>query len=280
MNHSLILCVLLYATSAFSHTYGPYKVGNPYMIGNKEYTPAETISLVQDGVASWYGKELEGKATANGAIFNPDIHTAAHRTLPMPSVVLVTNLTNNKQVAVVVNDRGPFSSDTTRIIDVSKKVADDLGFTDVGRANVRLEYIPDLSRKLQNNEDFNITEYNDALSKKSQNDKPRSIAIVENSIDIDQNVAVASNIGKTTFTKDYIKAFYIQVGVFEVLANAQKIYQQLANVPKIQLRSESHNIKNYYIIRSGPFASIADAEQSKLAIHKKCNTCQAMVVII
>lgn len=272
------LCVFWCIFGASAHVYGPYKVGNPYKIQGEQYVPAETEELVQTGVASWYGKELAGKHTANGAIFNPDLYTAAHRTLPMPSVVLVTNLTNKKSVAVVVNDRGPFSTDKTRIIDVSKKVAEELGFADVGRANVRIEYMPELSRKLKNHEDFDIEEYN--KKEHVAESKTPTVTTVNTSIDVAERLTTASAIGKTAFTKDYVKAFYVQVGVFEILSNAQKIYHHLAGVSKIQLRSESHNIKNYYIVRSGPFGTIAEAEASKIEIEKQCNSCQTMIIII
>jgi rare lipoprotein A len=271
----ILIVALTYISNAFSHVYGPYKIGNSYKIQETQYTPAEQPNYYETGVASWYGNELEGKPTANGAIFKPDLYTAAHRTLPMPSVVLITNLTNNKRTIAVVNDRGPFSSDTTRIIDVSKKVAEKLDFANVGRANVKVEYVPDLSRKLKNNEDINIDEYN-----KMYEDVQKSrVTKVESSIDIGQQMASASAIGKTAFTKDYVKAMYVQIGAFQVLANAQKIYQQLSTVPKIQIRSESYDTKNYYIVRSGPFASIEEAESAKKEIEKQCK-CQTMVVIL
>jgi rare lipoprotein A len=199
----------------------------------------------------------------------------------MPSVVLITNLTNNKKTLAVVNDRGPFSKETTRIIDVSQKVAEKLGFADVGRANVKVEYIQDLSKKLQNNEDFDIEEYSKMYEEvKSEEVKKARVTKVENAIDINQQIANAGSIGKSAFTKDYIKAIYVQIGVFQVLSNAQKVYQKLGSIQKLQLKSEGYDSKNYYIVRSGPFANIAEAENSKIEISKQCKECEAMIVII
>jgi rare lipoprotein A len=93
----------------------------------------------QLGVASWYGKFFEGRATASGEPFDPHQLTCAHRTLPLGSVLRVTNLSNHKSVIVTVNDRGPVPED--RVIDLSKAAANVLGFTDEGLAPVKVELI-------------------------------------------------------------------------------------------------------------------------------------------
>ncbi len=93
----------------------------------------------QLGVASWYGKFFEGRATASGEPFDPHQLTCAHRTLPLGSVLRVTNLRNHKSVIVTVNDRGPVPED--RVIDLSKAAANVLDFTDQGLAPVKVELI-------------------------------------------------------------------------------------------------------------------------------------------
>ncbi len=93
----------------------------------------------QLGVASWYGKFFAGRTTASGEPFDPSQLTCAHRTLPLGSVLRVTNLRNNKSVIVTVNDRGPVPED--RVIDLSKAAAGVLGFTDEGLAPVKVELI-------------------------------------------------------------------------------------------------------------------------------------------
>ena len=93
----------------------------------------------QLGVASWYGKFFEGRTTASGEPFDPHQLTCAHRTLPLGSVLRVTNLRNHKSVIVTVNDRGPVPED--RVIDLSKAAANVLGFTDEGLAPVKVELI-------------------------------------------------------------------------------------------------------------------------------------------
>src|ERR1700744_5792728 len=97
---------------------GIYKVGNPYQIQGTWYYPREQPDYDETGIASWYGPNFHGGRTANGEIFDENALTAAHRTLPMPANVRVTNLENGKSIVVRVNDRGPYAKG--RIIDVSK----------------------------------------------------------------------------------------------------------------------------------------------------------------
>jgi len=94
----------------------------------------------QEGIASWYGAQFEGRPTASGEIFNPGLFTAAHPTLPFGTFLIVTNRNNNRQVSVRVNDRGPFVDG--RIIDLSQAAAEHLGMIVTGTAPVIIETIP------------------------------------------------------------------------------------------------------------------------------------------
>ena len=97
--------------------------------------PAETF--VQVGLASWYGSFHAGQRTASGELFDPDAMTAAHRTLPLGTVVRVTNIANGRAVTVRINDRGP--RDKSRIIDLSRRAAEALGFVADGVMKVKIE---------------------------------------------------------------------------------------------------------------------------------------------
>jgi rare lipoprotein A len=94
----------------------------------------------QEGLASWYGEEFAGRPTASGEPFDPARFTAAHPTLEFGTVLTITNLLNNKQVKVVVNDKGPFAGG--RIIDVSRAAAEKLDMLDTGVATVLIEVVP------------------------------------------------------------------------------------------------------------------------------------------
>ena len=120
------------------HT-GPYKA-NPYTVLGKTYFPLqESKTYVASGTASWYGTKFHGQNTANGEVYDLYGMSAAHKTLPLPSYVRVTNLDNNKSVILRVNDRGPFYSD--RIIDLSYAAAKKLGYAEIGTARVKVEGI-------------------------------------------------------------------------------------------------------------------------------------------
>ncbi|MEQ1868252.1 MAG: septal ring lytic transglycosylase RlpA family protein, partial [Micropepsaceae bacterium] len=121
-----------------SHQAGNYKVGTPYQIAGVWYYPKEDPFYDETGVASWYGEDFHGKATANGERYDMDAFTAAHRTLPMPTIVRVTNLENGRSIKLRVNDRGPYARG--RIIDVSNRAAKLLGFSNKGTARVRVQF--------------------------------------------------------------------------------------------------------------------------------------------
>src|SRR5690348_6108677 len=106
---------------------------------HKEYTEVHRPGAAQVGKASWYGRWHAGRLTANGERFNPQAMTCAHRTLPLGSVVKVTNVASGKEVALAVNDRGPYVKG--RIVDLSERAARELGVEDQGVMIVRLEVI-------------------------------------------------------------------------------------------------------------------------------------------
>ena len=127
-----------------------YRLGKlknkPYVIDGKRYVPMdyrETSGYQEIGIASWYGQETldqhNNQPTAYGEIFRPDKPSAAHKYLPLPAIVRVTNLENNSSIIVRVNDRGPFVDD--RVIDLSAEAAKRLGFYGKGTAKVKLEVL-------------------------------------------------------------------------------------------------------------------------------------------
>ncbi|WP_421998705.1 septal ring lytic transglycosylase RlpA family protein [Reyranella sp.] len=127
------------SSSASAAQRGSYKVGSPYKIDGVSYTPQESFTLVETGVASWYGPGFHGKSTANGERYDQSDRTAAHRTLQMPAIVRVTNLDNGRTTVVRINDRGPFARN--RIIDLSRTAAEELDVVRRGTAHVRVEVL-------------------------------------------------------------------------------------------------------------------------------------------
>jgi rare lipoprotein A len=122
---------------------GYYKVGAPYQVNGVWYYPKVDYDYDQTGLASWYGEAFHGKPTANGEVFDLNQVSAAHKTLQLPSVVEVTNLKNGRALQMRVNDRGPFVGD--RIIDLSRRAAQLLGFEGAGTAPVRVRIVKEES---------------------------------------------------------------------------------------------------------------------------------------
>jgi rare lipoprotein A len=120
---------------------GRYKLGDPYQVDGIWYRPKYDANYDETGIASWYGEPFHGQTTANGAIYDMNALTAAHKTLPMPSRVRVTNLENGRSIVVTVNDRGPFVHG--RIIDLSRRAAQLLGFEAAGTAMIRAQALPE-----------------------------------------------------------------------------------------------------------------------------------------
>lgn len=111
----------------------------PYQIRGRWYQPAEQPGYDETGAASWYGDQFNGRPTATGERFDMHALTAAHKTLPLPGLVEVTNLSNGRRIVARVNDRGPFVDG--RIIDLSRGSAEALGMLQAGVGEVRVRYL-------------------------------------------------------------------------------------------------------------------------------------------
>lgn len=152
--------------AACGDKYSPYggsdqptniKIGKPYSVKGEEYTPKYEPDYVEEGMASWYGPGFHGRKTASGERYDQNEMTAAHRTLPMPSIAKVTLLKTGKTIKVRVNDRGPFSS--KRIIDLSKASAKEIGLIPLGVSRVRVEYLPDETEEYLQSLDIPVPDY-------------------------------------------------------------------------------------------------------------------------
>ena len=118
---------------------GRDQLGNPYQVRGKWYYPKEEQKYSRKGTASWYGEAFHGRLTANGEVYDISQITGAHPTMPLPSYARVTNLDNGSSIIVRVNDRGPYHEG--RLIDLSKRAADMLGYSRIGTARVKVDYV-------------------------------------------------------------------------------------------------------------------------------------------
>ncbi|MGE0668963.1 MAG: septal ring lytic transglycosylase RlpA family protein [Sphingomonadales bacterium] len=201
---------------------GIYKVGNPYVINGVTYVPREDPTYSETGIASWYGPQFHGERTANGEIFDMELVSAAHRTLPMPSLVRVTNLENGRTMVVRLNDRGPYARG--RIIDMSKKAAELLGFQGAGTAMVRVEYV--------------------------------GRAPLEEGAPV--QVAVRQEAPKKLQAEP--KGIYVQAGAFGNPDNASRLRDRLGIVGPARIHKAVVNGAEFYRVRLGPFADVDDAD--------------------
>lgn len=148
LRYGLLLCLFALSACGGGSSYSPYggtenptqvKIGKPYHVSGTTYTPKYEPGYSEVGMASWYGPKFHGRKTASGERYDKYEMTAAHRTLPMPSIVRVTRLDNGRSVKVRINDRGPFAHN--RIIDLSQAAAEKLDMIRAGTARVRVEYL-------------------------------------------------------------------------------------------------------------------------------------------
>lgn len=238
----------LYSQSAaISGKGGTYKVGNPYKVLGKWYYPKEDYNYVETGIASWYGKDFHAKYTANGEIYDMNTLTAAHRTLPLPSIVRVTNLENGRSLVLRVNDRGPFAKN--RIIDISKRGAQLLGFQAQGTAKVKVEVLEKESKTLKA-----------ALTGTPVPNTAYSAANNAGTV-----ITVAPNASQSsTANKDGI--FYIQAGSFANKGMADNLKSQLHKYGEINVMPADIKGSRYYRVRVGPFYGKTDANIALLKI--------------
>lgn len=299
------------------HAGGYYKIGNPYQVSGVWYHPKEDYTYEEIGIASWYGPDFHNGITANGELYDMHALTAAHRTLPLPSVVRVTNLQNNRSIILRVNDRGPFSNN--RIIDVSMYAAQMLGFKEQGTVQVQVEILPEESKRLKaeliqkgkatsaglNEEDADLfistkdvssvqeeapstqTNYprlanppqessknvtplipsatkpkesefnswdNDLSNAQAQKTmvEPKSLVPAPVATAQTPSAPVKESPKKTSLVSDIKSGYYIQVGAFGSLDNANNLKEKISSFGNSLIMPVSVNQKTLYRVRIGP----------------------------
>ena len=253
---------------------GKYQVGNPYQVAGRTWTPHEQPGYDKTGVASWYGEAFHKRKTSNGEWFDMNTLTAAHATLPLPSYAMVTNLDNGRKVIVRINDRGPFVD--TRIIDLSKKAADVLGYRNKGKTHVRVKLIGpaplhDSSKHMlamndAMNNGASLSQIA-ALADNPNSSAPIQVASRETSNPIydvgpsdqgEQGVQQASADSQDTVASNSA-GFMVRVAVFHDLDNAKEAYGRLASFGPTQIVKAVGANGPLYRVQIGPLDNRADA---------------------
>ena len=235
---------------------GIYKVGKPYKIAGEWYYPRENTKYDNIGIASWYGPKFQGRRTANGEIFDMNLLTAAHPTLPMPVMVQVTNLENGRSMKLRVNDRGPFKKN--REIDLSRRAAEILGFKDKGTARVRVKYLHRAPLYNQRGQLISGDESDSFVFDKPYTptrDRYVSAAPIT-------EVETKSLDGQDLPSKKSVlpkQKYYVQLGVFSRKESAEALRQKLGQIGQVEVSELTSGGRQLYRVRVGPVNSRVDA---------------------
>lgn len=253
-----------------------YKLGRPYQVAGVWYYPNFDAYYDETGIASWYGADFHGRPTANGERYDMNELTAAHKTLPLPSRVRVTNLENGRALILRVNDRGPFVAG--RIIDVSRRGAQLLGFQKNGIAKVRVEYL-DLApvTMLASNKPKTVVagaSSTDEVQSVKASPPPdvatqpigappkRPVTQPAGIVEEDEGGGfMAANAAEPpTSVHSGAPPLFIQVGAFTDRRNALSLSGRLTSLGQVIIAPAARNGTTLYRVRVGPIASLRDAD--------------------
>jgi rare lipoprotein A len=249
-----------------------YKIGKPYQISGVWYYPAEDYNYSETGIASWYGPDFHGKQTANGEIFDQNDVTAAHRTLPMPCFVRVTNMENGRSLVVRINDRGPYAHG--RVLDLSRRAAQLLGIEGRGTAKVKVEIMAEESRALA----FRL--------KSGQGEAPQVAAAPRESVVAESLPAPGSHeapkpinqapppkpaaapvsefgqLATQQINQVPVKPsqVYVQAGAFSRYDNANRLSAALQPMGATAISQVQTKAGTFFRVRMGPIANVGDAD--------------------
>ncbi len=261
---------------------GMPKLGKPYEIAGIWYYPKVDNAYDETGIASWYGEPFHGRKTANGAVYDMHKLTAAHKTLPLPTDVRVTNLENGRSIIVTVNDRGPFAH--SRIIDMSYKGAQLLGMVEKGTAKVRVQVIgsgENADRSIIAKPETPVNEMNNVAAAPQAKVVSNTLAPPPNiksaplqkieTLPAPAETMTGTQVASTSaysapspvVSVSQIKdsAIFIQAGAFIDYNNANILSAQLSTMGPTKVSQVLVNGQDFYRVRVGPVQDIAKADQ-------------------
>lgn len=241
------------------------RVGPPYEANGQWYVPTPEPGYAQTGTASWYGHQFHGQRTASGEVFDQEQLTAAHPTLPIPSLVQVTNLENGREVIVRVNDRGPFVGE--RLIDLSRGAAEVLGFEAQGHANVHVRYLGPAPRRV--NADgtpapasppspppARPVDAEEGPSSLLPPPAPSGVSLAGGPVD-EQPYAPPA--------RTYAPAgdYFVQIGAFSDLSNAHRVRDAVGAAGPVVVDVRQTSAGELFRVRVGPWVSREQADSAR-----------------
>lgn len=257
-----------------------YKIGEPYQVKGVWYYPKEDFGYDETGIASWYGPGFHAETTANGETFDQNELTGAHKTLPLPSLVRVTNLENGRSIIVRINDRGPFVPG--RILDLSRRGAQLLGFEGQGSAKVRVAILPEESRAVA--AAARAGQAGVSVADISPDGAPKPVAAPRGAVQVEgatpvrrvaerqafdpsQTVAGATVDGRfmpaAVVAETPVRSngrLYVQAGAFTVYDNANRLRARLSDLGTTRIDPTMVGQTQYFRVRIGPLSSVEAAD--------------------
>lgn len=275
------------------HSIAPKRAtSKPYKIRGEWYYPQSHYEYDKVGYASWYGPNFHGKKTATGEVFNQNDLTAAHRTLPLPCVVRVTNLENGKSLTIRVNDRGPFIDPDKRLIDLSYGVAQKLGVLAKGVAKVHITSLVDESYRASKQYDawrkgdkstvvksmpvktINVERIAPRSLKGGAKDSPaqnfkQQLLVHEMKLHekVNSSKKPKKLKDKKTANKN-TKGVFLQLGSFKNAENAKKLVAKVKKIGPTTIAQGGLGNQKIYQVRIGPLQSSSVADKLQKILKK------------
>jgi rare lipoprotein A len=244
------------------------RAGPPYQANGRWYVPTAEPGYEQTGTASWYGPQFHGQRTASGEVFDQEMLTAAHPTLPIPSLVQVTNLENGREVIVRVNDRGPFVGE--RLIDLSRRSAEVLGFEQQGQTRVHIRYLGPAPRQYDANNAARPAQPSapraPAAADMAQQDGPAQLTPAPAA---DQYVEAPSAPPAPAYAAAAPASggYFVQIGAFADLSNAHRARETVSSAGPVNVDTRQTAAgAELFRVRMGPFASRGEAEAARVQV--------------
>ena len=242
-----------------------YKLGKAYVVEGVRYFPRFDPNYNETGIASWYGEPFHGRNTANGERYDMNGLTAAHKTIPMPSTARVTNLENGRTLMLRVNDRGPFVAG--RIIDISRRGAQLLGFYKKGTAKVRVEFIEfaPLTVIADREQPKRRLDTEEVVAIKSEPTAERP-AITSQYLDAPETESGSSGNDELSSTIEpengtTLTGMFVQVGAFAERANAVNLARRRSGLSRTVISAANINGRTLFRVRMGPIADLEQADR-------------------
>ena len=239
-----------------------YKVEEPYEIKGVWYFPAEQASYSEKGLASWYMPAGDSALTANGEVYDANLLTARHKSLPLPSMVKITNLENGKEIIARVNDRGPMVNN--RLMDVSQEAARQLGMPSSGTVLVQVELLPEESKVLR-----------DKLVSEGRVYQAQQTAVKETLLEetpaVVQEQDPLYDGTSDTFVQETVVLTgpKVRLGAFGDPNNATRLKNKIGAEMPVQSSTINKNGRTLTVVEAGPFNTKAEAQKALTTLKAK-----------